>query len=139
MCQQEGIGDDDQHDQFDSGDDQEEVDRAGEVYYHHQEVLDEEEDGDKRAGSITDTYSLTVRLAAPGCRAQHFGEGAPDRWSPSLNPLTLFPDGNEALMTWVQKLTGSALWLYGRRRSAPASTSGHCPAEALGSGRAACD
>lgn len=63
MCQQEGIGDDDQ---FDSVDHQE-VDRAGEeVGYHHQEVLDEE---DKLAGGITDTCSVTARFAAAGCRA----------------------------------------------------------------------
>ena len=106
---QEGIDDDDQHDQLGSSSDhQEEVDydRAGheEVDHHHQEVLDQEEDGHQCLAvcfsiSITVSYSVTVRFAAVGRRAQPFGEGAPDRWSPSLKVSALFLDGDEALIT----------------------------------------
>ncbi|HEX7516737.1 MAG TPA: hypothetical protein VF345_05565, partial [Chthoniobacterales bacterium] len=67
-----------------------------EVDHHHEEVFDQEEDGHKClavcfSSSITVSYSVTARFAALGRRAQHFGEGAPDRWSPSLNRAGLVP------------------------------------------------
>ena len=97
-AKQEGIHDDNQHDvQLNRGD-HEEVD------HDHEEVFDQEEDGHKCLAvcfsiSITVSYSVTVRFAAVGRRAQPFGEGAPDRWSPSLKVSALFLDGDEALIT----------------------------------------
>ena len=98
MRQQEGIDDDDQHDQLGSSvDHQEEVDhdRAGhEEVDHDEEVFDEEEDGSRGvafSSSITVSYSVTARFAAIGRRAQPFGEGAPDRWSLSLKRAGLVP------------------------------------------------
>jgi hypothetical protein len=86
MRLQEGIDDDDQHDQFGgSVDYQEEVDHAGhEEVDHHDEEVDQEEDGNRCfavsfSSSVTGSYSVTARFAALGRRAQPFGEGAPDR------------------------------------------------------------
>lgn len=71
MRQQEGIHDDNQHVQLHCCD-YEEVDHEGasheEVDHDHEEVFDEE-DGRRCfavcfSGSITDSYSLTVRFAA---------------------------------------------------------------------------
>ena len=78
MRQQEGIDDDHQHDR--AGHEKVVHGRTGqqEVDYDDQEVVNQEEDGHgclvvNFAGSITVSYSVTARFAAPGRGSQHFG------------------------------------------------------------------
>ena len=79
LRQQEGVDDDDQHEQLgDSVDHQEEVDRPGheEVDHDHEEVFDQEEDGDRGVAiCFSISYSVTARFAALGRRAQLFRRG----------------------------------------------------------------
>jgi hypothetical protein len=102
MRQQKGIHDDNQHDvQLNRGDHEEgygreERDDHKEGGNDHQEDLDQKEERYRRrfvcfSISITVSYSVTARFAAPDRRAQHFGEDAPDRWSPSLSCAGLVP------------------------------------------------
>lgn len=94
MRQQEGIDDDDQHEQLgDSEDHQEEVDRPGHEEVDHEEVFDQEEDGN-RGVAICFSVSYSINCQVRGTRppSPTYGEGAPDRWSPSLNLASLVPE-----------------------------------------------
>ena len=70
MRHQEGIDDDDQHDQFGNSEDhQEEVDRASheEVDHDHEEVFHQEKDGDRGfAICFSISYSVTARCQVRG-------------------------------------------------------------------------
>jgi hypothetical protein len=90
MREQEGVDDDHQLDRgnYEEGPGRED-DHEEDGNYHQED--DQKEDGCWCfSGGVTVTYSVTATFAALS-RAQHLGEGALDRWSPSPNDVGLVP------------------------------------------------
>jgi len=108
MREQEGVDDDHQLDRGNHEEGLRREDDHEESGHHHKEDVQKEDGRWCCSGGVTVTYSVTARRAALG-RPQHFGEGAPGRWSPSPNDVGLFPwNKAPALDCLLRRIVGRA-------------------------------